>query len=78
MQENLIHVYWECEFVKTFWKKLRDHIGDKCSADVAFTNYSVLIGGIDNDSLMSHIILAGKNIYMYQVLKEPSYLLKTL
>ena len=63
-QENFIHVYWESEVVKTFWKRLKDYISDKCSEYVTFTKYSILIGGMDNDSLMNHIILAGK-IYIH-------------
>ena len=62
--ENLIHVYYECDRVKHFWSQIRLFINNSLKIDLNFTKYVVMFGVDTHHSVINHILLVAKR-YIY-------------
>jgi hypothetical protein len=68
--QYIVHFFWECEVVASFWKKLGETLKKKCMHchSLNFNNKLVIFGISDlikTDSILNYIILLAK-FYIYK------------
>ena len=61
--KSLLHLFWECKFIQTFWKELESWLSTKLQTPIACSKLNCL--GIkkidqDNSNTFYHILLLGK------------------
>ena len=71
--ETLIHLFWECEFVETFWQNIQYWLIQRQVKPQDFSlNLSTCLGLVDNteDLLLHHVLVIGRyHIYSSKIKK---------
>ena len=59
--ETLVHLFYECQIIKRFWKETQNLVKDKCNIVFQeWTKSDILFGSQYFDSVINKIILYGK------------------
>ena len=69
IEENLIHLFYECEYVMSFWREMLNYL----IFDIGYLNYCYIIMGqnvFDPEPLMKYIILLGNKHYKCKVIRS--------
>lgn len=64
--ETLVHLFWECEMVQSFWNNIKNWINTKCfNIDTNWSKIDIILGSKTIQTALNNIILTAK-YHIYQ------------
>ena len=77
VNESIVHLFWECEFIVKYWYDFQNWINNNLNTNISLKKETILFGKyIDKDYIFNNLLLILKfNIYRSRVKKEkPSFI----
>ena len=69
--ETILHLFWNCEIIQTFWTGISNYIKNKCNIDLLeWDANDILFGSYNFDKVVNLLLLQAKHFIYYNRIKN--------